>query len=263
MMLKQIGIIDYGAGACNDVMNQENLGAETNPSAGKVKGERQMTLLPEFFCPSDRDVICGRGCRVFVHSGNEHFRNTVIAGRLVQYSNATSKIAKSNILYDVVAQVRSNSPTGGFVKTKKDGRWYEVGDFLSREKVSQAFRDALHGQYKSSNEYKKQRRLASTSQNDAVLVLLSTLQDEVSPPKRRCVASDGRLDQSHKQNKASKAVNRAQSAIYLSTRSSEFEDPSSLAALAKSSIMGLLTVLDGQAHGEGDPFEPTPIGMAV
>jgi hypothetical protein len=263
MTLQQIAMIDFGSGAYigNGMNHQQGLlGAETNSSAGKAHGD-EMTLLPQSFCPSEGDIIIGRGRGVFKHSGNEHFRNTVISGRLEEYSNAKTKLEKSYILYDVVAQVRSNSPQGGFVKRdKKDSRWYEVGDFLSREKVSQAFRDALHGQYKSSNENKKQRRLASTSQNDGVL--LSTLQDEVSP-KRRCVASDGRLDQSHKQNKASKAVNRAQSAIYLSTRSSEFEDPSSLAALAKSSIMGLLTVLDGQAHGEGDPFEPTPIGMAV
>lgn len=36
--------------------------------------------------------------------------------------------------------------------------WHEVGDFLAREKTSQAFRDALHDRYKSSNISKKKRR---------------------------------------------------------------------------------------------------------
>ena len=35
---------------------------------------------------------------------------------------------------------------------------YEVGDFLAREKTSQAFRDVLHDKYKSSNTSKKKRR---------------------------------------------------------------------------------------------------------
>jgi hypothetical protein len=47
---------------------------------------------------------------------------------------------------------------GGFVKQDSSGRWYEVGDFLAREKTSQAFRDALHDRYKSSNVSKKKRR---------------------------------------------------------------------------------------------------------
>jgi hypothetical protein len=58
-----------------------------------------------------------------------------------------------------VDQVRHQSPSGGFVKQDENtGRWYEVGDFLAREKTSQAFRDALHERYKSSNVSKKNRR---------------------------------------------------------------------------------------------------------
>jgi hypothetical protein len=74
-------------------------------------------------------------------------------------------LGKTLIICQIVNQVRKNSPNGGFVK--KDpltGRYYEVGDFLAREKTSQAFRDALHDQYKSSNAAKKKRRLVEQAQ---------------------------------------------------------------------------------------------------
>jgi hypothetical protein len=280
MMLQQIAMIDFGSGAYNDSNQQGPMGSQTSPPTGN-KGEDQMTLLPKSFCPSERDVICGRGRRVFMHSGNEHFRDTVIVGRLEEYSTAATKLEKSYILYDVVAQVRSNSPQGGFVKKdKKDDRWYEVGDFLAREKTSQAFRDVLYGKYKSSNENKKQRRLASIASDGA------------TSTKRRRVASDGGLKQTLK--KSSKAAeNKAQSSICLSTPTpcSEFQAPSNLEnfkwetpalleesfgnfafseyrdsqqpEVVKLSIMELLTSLEGQPQVDCDPFEPTPLGVAV
>lgn len=125
-----------------------------------AKGEagHAMTLLPEDFEPGEHDVICGRGRKIFMHIGNERFRR-MVADCLDEYSASVTKLEKSYILCDIVAQVRSNSPNGGFVKKDpKDGRWCEVGDFLAREKTSQAFRDALHDQYKSSNTAKKIRR---------------------------------------------------------------------------------------------------------
>jgi len=77
---------------------------------------------------------------------------------LDEYSKAKSKLDKSGVLATVVDQIRAASPGGGFVKQDEKGRWYEVGDFLAREKTSQAFRDALHERYKSSNVAKKKRR---------------------------------------------------------------------------------------------------------
>ena len=117
-----------------------------------------MKRLPVDFIPGKYDVICGRGSRVWAHPGNQHFRR-LVAMRLQEYAKTSTKLEKSYILYAVVAQIRLNSPHGGFVrKCSEERRWYEVGDFLAREKTSQAFRDALHDQYKSSNEAKKKRR---------------------------------------------------------------------------------------------------------
>jgi hypothetical protein len=138
-------------------------GAASGPTnqLSKVDIVRSMALLPEGFAPGDNDVICGRGRKCFNHSGNERFR-VIVSGYLDKYSTATSKLEKSYMLSDIVAQVRKCSPNGGFVKKcPETKRFYEVGCFLAREKTSQAFRDALHDQYKSSNSAKKKRRQVS------------------------------------------------------------------------------------------------------
>ena len=131
--------------------------------------ERQM--LPENFQPSERDVICGRGKKCYNHDGNISLRQQVIA-RMHEYSQTEMKLRKSGIISSVVEQVRRASPDGGFVKQDKSGRWYKVGDLQAREKVSQVFRDELHG-YKSSKSTKimlrqeRRAKRASGTTNEA------------------------------------------------------------------------------------------------
>jgi hypothetical protein len=62
----------------------------------------------------------------------------IVESYVDQYSAATSRQDKSDILSAIVNEVRHSSPHGGFIKqdTGSD-RWFEVGDFLAREKVSQ------------------------------------------------------------------------------------------------------------------------------
>jgi hypothetical protein len=116
-----------------------------------------MTLLPESFYPSEQDVVCGRGRKIFMHVGNQSFR-LLVESRLQEYSDAHTKIEKSCIIGEMVDHVRTNSPHGGFVKrSPKDGRWYQLRDYLSRENTSQAFRDALSDQYRTINDSKKQQ----------------------------------------------------------------------------------------------------------
>lgn len=140
-------------------MDADSVSVATGSDGGAAAKppSQQMTLLPEDFKPGDNDVICGRGKKCYNHVGNERFRKRVTA-MLDEYSRAKSKLDKSGVLATVVDQIRASSPDGGFVKQNEDGRWYEVGDFLAREKTSQAFRDALHERYKSSNVAKKKRR---------------------------------------------------------------------------------------------------------
>jgi hypothetical protein len=133
-----------------------------------------MKPLPEKYVLGEHDVICGRGRRCFNHIGNQRFR-TMVEESLSKYAEASAKLEKTYIICEVVNQVRKNSPNGGFVKKDPvNGRYFEVGDFLAvrapgqspdcdtqqREKTSQAFRDALHDLYKSSNAAKKKRRIS-------------------------------------------------------------------------------------------------------
>ena len=113
--------------------------------------------LPPGYEPGEFDVLCGRGRRCYLHSGNEYFR-AVVQSMIPKYKNATSKIEKGYILSAIVQKIRDRARIGGFIKKDDNGQWYEVGDFLAREKVSQAFRDVLSEKYKSSNAYKKMRR---------------------------------------------------------------------------------------------------------
>ncbi|CAB9514988.1 Nitrilase family, member 2 [Seminavis robusta] len=120
---------------------------------------REMTILPKDFEPSDTDVVIGRGKRARTHGGNQRLRG-LIEFMIPEYSAAGSnKDEKSYIIKEIVTQIRKSSPDGGFVKfDKSKNRWYEVGDFLAREKISQTFRDAMGDSYSSSNPYKRKRR---------------------------------------------------------------------------------------------------------
>lgn len=122
-----------------------------------------MHMLPEDFVPGPYDVVCGRGRRCFTHIGNQYFRG-VVAQYIERYSTCKSKLEKTSILGEIVTRVRAFSPKGGFVKKDpQTGRWLEVGDFLAREKTSQAFRDLMYNKYRSSNEFKKKRRRAENN----------------------------------------------------------------------------------------------------
>lgn len=75
--------------------------------------------------PGRYDVICARGKQALDHPGNVHFRR-VLSQALFEYSKASTKMKKSQILTRIVDGVRALSPNGGFIK-KKDGQWFEVG----------------------------------------------------------------------------------------------------------------------------------------
>lgn len=135
-----------------------NRGKEPDSPSVRGNSKDRMRPLAEGFTPGKDDVICGRGKKCYQHIGNENFRKRVML-MLGEYNNAKTKLDKSGVLSAVVQQVRQASPEGGFVKQDEKGKWFEVGDFLAREKTSQAFRDALHERYKSSNVSKKKVRL--------------------------------------------------------------------------------------------------------
>lgn len=93
------------------------------------------------------------------HSGNERFRE-LIYSEIKAYAAAENKTAKSAIIFRVLQEVKNGSPeTGGFVKQdSKTKRWFAVEDATGRTTTAQAFRDALSSSYKSSKQFKQQRR---------------------------------------------------------------------------------------------------------
>lgn len=99
---------------------------------------REMIILPKDFEPSEMDVVIGRGKKARIHAGNNRLRR-LIEFMIPEYTAAGSnKDEKSYIIKEIVLQIRKSSPDGGFVKfDKSKGRWFEVGDFLAREKISQ------------------------------------------------------------------------------------------------------------------------------
>jgi hypothetical protein len=87
--------------------------------------------LPPDFRIGPNDVFVGRGSLYRQHPGNEHLNETVLAN-MERYYMASTKNEKTAIIYEVVDQIRANSPNGGFVKkVPKSGRWYEVGDIVA------------------------------------------------------------------------------------------------------------------------------------
>ena len=143
------------------------------------------SFLPDEYIPSKFDVLCGKGNKAANHIGNLRFKVT-ISIHLSRYSESTSRAQKTAIVSEVVELVRQKSPGGGFVKyERKSNKWYEVGDHVAREKVSQAFRDMLHDRYESSKITKKKKRQAAKAMlqypNDLRLVGgLCTISEESS-----------------------------------------------------------------------------------
>ncbi|CAB9522218.1 Nitrilase family, member 2 [Seminavis robusta] len=123
--------------------------------------------LPEDFVPSDFDFVIGRGKQVKQHSGNQRLYNEIRA--VADDYTSGDKARKSFLLSQLVSQVYENSPDAGFVK--KDpatGRWYAVEDALARTSAAQAVRDCLHNHYKSSRQFKQQRRRQAKHSNSPV-----------------------------------------------------------------------------------------------
>lgn len=135
-------------------------------NANSARSFDAMTALPHNFVPTDKTVILGRGKRILAHAGNQLFKS-VVAAQLNSYLSAESRLDKTAILMGVIEQVRENDPGGGFVKQNpKTDQYYEVSNFLAKEKAAQSFRDALHEYYSSSNPSKRKRRVESTSTTD-------------------------------------------------------------------------------------------------
>lgn len=117
----------------NSTLNNNSNNTQNSSNHHLAKGGAAHTtkLLPLDYKLGDDDVICGRGSRCFNHTGNKRFRK-IVCDHLSRYSTTVCKFDKTSIICEIVALVRLQSPTGGFVKKDTTtGRYYEVGDFLA------------------------------------------------------------------------------------------------------------------------------------
>jgi len=129
---------------------------DTTKKPPRMSSVDDYTMLPEGYVPKDEDVICSWARQNHSHPGNEKFR-IMINEYASTYLNVSTKYQKSEVIAKIVAEVRSKSPGGGFVK--KDfysNRWFEVGDEKARDKVGHAIRKAAVGLGKKLHGNKRQ-----------------------------------------------------------------------------------------------------------
>jgi len=123
-------------------------------------------LLPHDFIPGDHTIIIGRGRTVKQHVANMRF-DRMVAAIAHDYSAAMCKSEKGMILTRLINEIHDQGPNAGFVKKDPTtGRWYAVDESLARTTAAQAIRNYLHGQYRSSKQFKSQRRMEQIKEQE-------------------------------------------------------------------------------------------------
>ena len=118
--------------------------------------DKSKTLLPIDYEPSNYSIICGNKRKYFNSPGNCRLR-VIVQSYIDQYGRADGKSEKGYIVSKVMNLIRDACPVGAFV-TFEDGRWWQVSERTSREKVGSYFRDCLSMKYASSAKNKIARR---------------------------------------------------------------------------------------------------------
>eukprot|EP00934_Nitzschia_sp_Nitz4_P003074 Nitzschia sp. Nitz4//scaffold44_size153857//24198//25010//NITZ4_002700-RA/size153857-processed-gene-0.143-mRNA-1//-1//CDS//3329552094//3064//frame0 len=103
------------------------------------------------------DIVCGRDSGSFNHCGNRRFRVT-IGLHLSQYVAATGKQQRSELIASIIHLLK-NEVGARFLK-KKNGRYVELNNRETRQKVGHALRDMSCNTQKSD---KAERRGSETS----------------------------------------------------------------------------------------------------
>lgn len=95
-----------------------------------------------FIRPDENDVLLGRGGTNHRHCGNEQLR--VIAQERASDYRASTKKEKAVISRQIMHHIQNLVPPGRFLsKNYSTCEWEVVTDAIAREKVCQAFRDAV------------------------------------------------------------------------------------------------------------------------
>lgn len=110
--------------------------------------------------PTVSTVVIGKGSVPKKAPGNRKLRE-MVAEKILEYANATSKIAKSTIVTDIYFAIEDNCLREGsstpFLRYDRNG-YSKISESLGREKITSTFRDSLCDRYKSSSKNKVARR---------------------------------------------------------------------------------------------------------
>ncbi|CAB9502991.1 Nitrilase family, member 2 [Seminavis robusta] len=125
-------------------------------------------FMPHGFEPTEWSVICGRGRDCYDHAGNRRLR-VMVEENLDKYQETKNKFQKTLIVTSIIDTVREACNNGGaFVrKDTKKGRWFEIGDEASREKIGQMLREALIRKCPQKLEAKKRKRREKTKRSSS------------------------------------------------------------------------------------------------
>ena len=231
----------------------------TAPSTTTTKkNQKARRYLADDYQPHANDVLIGRGRRVETH--NLEFR-AMIRAHLPAYYNSQTKATKSSIIRRIFQQVKRGGGTGFVKREASSRRWFAVEDAAARISVAQGFRDSLSSEYKSSKQYKQQKRMEERGETDDLPPFTPrwSVLSVLPPPKLvPVVSSDG-----HDLTGCTlRAVLDAAAAAVVNSVESE----SLLRSTPLPQQEDLLAGLE-EAVGLGDlasnPFEPTPLSEAT
>ena len=119
--------------------------------------------LPNTFRPRDIDILCGRGRRVWDHTGNRRFK-AIIKENAHEYATARTKMEKGAIVASMVDKMRED----GVLFVRKDTqtqRWHDIGEFLAREKTSHAIRDHIYKKNCAARKRNQMKTIRSMNVN--------------------------------------------------------------------------------------------------
>jgi len=94
--------------------------------------------------------------------GNQRFREA-ITGTIQAYLNTDNRFQKSMVVHGIVNQIKARG--GRFLKQDKTGKWVELRDQQTKEKVGHAIRDAASAW--ENRQKKKDRNDGRLSDNDS------------------------------------------------------------------------------------------------
>lgn len=150
----------------SDASSEDSLSIDDNVSI-EVKINRKQNF----------NVICAKGAVAYNNAGNIRFRQ-IVKQYLGQYDTARGKNEKSKVVTAIIEDIRIR---GDFVKQDaKTGTSIPASNRLTREKVGQGLRDALHKKYKSSAKAKKRQRLAERNKQDDLVSQIVSSNDFIN-----------------------------------------------------------------------------------